>query len=98
MTPFYVNISLLDLAFTMSNTEDMIQSVSPNIGLFDIVLTKSDLQVIPLLLDSDTSAEHSLMVNLHRLLVCNTPIHIGSLKLNHTNEMKSGCNTSKATL
>ena len=38
------------------------------------------------------------MVNLHRLLVCNTPIHIGSLKLNHTNEMKSGCNTSKATL
>ena len=98
MTPFYVNISLLDLAFTMSNTEDMIQSVSPNIGLFDILLTKSDLQVIPLSLDSDTSAKHSFIVNFHPLLVCKTPIPEGSLKLYHTEEMKSGCYTSKPTL
>ena len=53
---------------------------------------------MPLSLDSDTSAKHSFIVNLHRLLVCNTRIPIGSLKLNHTNEMKSGCNTSKPTL
>ena len=82
----------------MSSTEDMIQSVSPNIGLLDILPTKSDLQVMPLSLDSDTSAKHSFIGNLHLLLVCNSPIPTGSLKLYHTNEMKSGCNTSKPIL
>ena len=54
---------------------------------------------MPLSLDSEIdSAKHSFIVNLHRLLVCSTAIPIGSLKLYHTNEMKSGCNTSKPTL